>query len=153
MDQLIWNFICFLFSKFNITVFTITIIIIIIIRVFCLRAGPLLQAQEPRLQFCRWQVFHRKLRNQGCSSAEDRSSTAKLVTKAAVLLGMNRCGSFPLLSAPHSLFSIWTDLNKSEKILEAPAWMWGEWIWLTGSSGLHQNSPHGLNITSIRVFG
>ena len=26
-----------------------------------------LQVQEPRLQFCRRQVFHRKLRNQGCS--------------------------------------------------------------------------------------
>ena len=30
----------------------------------------------------------------------------------AVLLGMDRCGSFPLLSAPHSLFSIWPDLKK-----------------------------------------
>ena len=29
----------------------------------------------------------------------------------AVLLGMNRCCSFPLLSATHSLFNIWTDLN------------------------------------------
>ena len=27
-------------------------------------------------------------------------------TYVAVLLGKNRCGSFPLLSAPHSLFSI-----------------------------------------------
>ena len=26
---------------------------------------------------------------------------------------MNRCGSFPLLSAPHSLFSIWTNLKSS----------------------------------------
>ena len=60
--------------------------------VFCPRAGPSLKAQEPRLQFCRRQVFHRKLRNldyssaqrqvfhcklrnQGCSSAKDRSST------------------------------------------------------------------------------
>ena len=30
---------------------------------------------------------------------------------------MNRCGSFPLLSAPHSLFSFWTDLKRSEKII------------------------------------
>ena len=29
---------------------------------------------------------------------------------------------------------------------------WGEWIWLTGPSGLHRNSPQGLNISSIRVF-
>ena len=32
-----------------------------------------------------------------------RSSTANSGNKVAVLLGMNRCGSFPLLSAPHSL--------------------------------------------------
>ena len=31
----------------------IIIIIIIIIRAFCLRAGSSLQAQEPRLKFCR----------------------------------------------------------------------------------------------------
>ena len=35
-----------------------------------------------------------------------RYSTANLGTMVAVLLGMNRCGSFPLLSAPQSLFSI-----------------------------------------------
>ena len=35
--------------------------------VFFPKAGPSLQAQEPRLQFCRRQVFHRKLGNQGCS--------------------------------------------------------------------------------------
>ena len=36
---------------------------VIIITVFCPRAGPSLQAQEPRLQFCRRQVIHRKLGN------------------------------------------------------------------------------------------
>ena len=66
--------------------------------------------------------------------------------------GLNRCGSLPLLSAPHSLFSIWTDLKRSEKIQRAPTWRWGEWIWLTGPSGFHWNSPQGLNINSIRVF-
>ena len=45
-----------------------------------------------------------------------KSSTANSGTKAARLLGMDRCGSFPFLSAPHSLFSIWTDLKRSEKI-------------------------------------
>ena len=40
-----------------------------------------------------------------------RSSTANSETKVAVLLGMKRYGSFLLLFAPHSLFSIWTDLN------------------------------------------
>ena len=54
---------------------------------------------------------------------------------------LKRCGSFPLLSAPHSLFSIWTDFKRSEKIPGAPTWRWGQWIWLTGPSGLHRNSP------------
>ena len=95
-------------------------------------------------------VIHCKRRNQGCSSAEGRSSTANLGTKAAVLTGMNRC--FALLSAPHSLFSIWTDLKRYERISGAPTWRWGEWIWLTGPSGFHRNSPQGLNINSIRVY-
>ena len=85
--------------------------------------------------------------NSGTKTAvllKGRSSTTKSETQAAVLLGMDRCGSFPLISAPYSLFSIWTDLKRSEKIPGAPAWRWGEWIWLTGSSGLHQNSPQGL---------
>ena len=81
-----------------------------------------------------------------------RSSTTNSGTQAAVLLGMHRCGSFPLLSAPHSLFSIWTDLKRSEMIQGAPTWRRGEWIWLTGPSGLHRNLPQGLNIGSIRVF-
>ena len=81
-----------------------------------------------------------------------RSSTANSGTQAAVLLGMDRCGSFPLLSAPHPLFIIWTYLKRTEKIPGAPTWRWGEWVWLTGLSGLHRNSPQGLNISFIRVF-
>ena len=100
----------------------------------CPRAVPSLQAQELRLQFCRRQVFHRKHRNQ-----------------AAVLPEMNRCGSFQLFSAPHSLFSIRTDLKRSEKIPGIPTWKGGEWIWLTGPSRLHRNSLHGLNISFIKV--
>ena len=102
-------------------------------------------AQEP--------VLHCKLRYQGADLPKDRSSTANSGTKVAVLLLMNRCGSFPLLSVPHSLslFSIWIVLKRSETIPGAPAWRCGEWIWLTGLSGFHQNSPHGLNISSIRV--
>ena len=86
------------------------------------------------------------------SSVKSRSSTINTGTKVAVLLGMNRSGSFPLLSAPHSLFSIWTHLKRSEKFPGAPTRRWGEWIWLTGPSGLHRNSAQGLNISSIRVF-
>ena len=44
---------------------------IVIVRVFCPRADASLHAQEPRLQFCRRQVFHRKLKNQGCSFTRD----------------------------------------------------------------------------------
>ena len=90
---------------------------------FCPRAGLSLQTQPPKLQF----------------------STANSGTKVAVLLGMNRCGRFPLLSAPNSPFSISTNLKRSEKIPGAPARKWREWIWLTGSSGLHRNSQQGLN--------
>ena len=93
--------------------------------------------------------------NSGTKAAvlpEGRSSTANSGTQPGVLLGMNRCGSFPLLSAPHSLFDIWTDLKRSIKIPGAPAWRWGEWIWLTGHSGLHRNSPQGLHLSSIRVI-
>ena len=89
------------------------------------------------------QVIHCKRRNQAYSSAEGRSSTANTGTKAAVLPGMIWCGSFPLLSAPHTLFSIWTDFKR---------WRWGDWIWLPGPSGLRRNSPQGLNISSIRIF-
>ena len=81
-----------------------------------------------------------------------RSSTANSGTFVAVLLGMYRCGNFPLPSAPYSLFSIWTSLKRSEKIPGAPTRRWGEWIRLTGPSGLHRNSPQGLNISFVRVF-
>ena len=113
---------------------TCNIITTIIIRVFCTKADPSLQTQEPRLQFCRRQVFHR---NSG--------------TKVQFYQGLNRCGSFPLSSAPHSLFSIWTDLKRSKKIPGEPTWRGGEWIWLTGPSGFHRYSPQGLNISSISV--
>ena len=39
--------------------------------VFCPKAGPSLQSEKPSLQFCWRQVFHRKLRNQGCSFTRD----------------------------------------------------------------------------------
>ena len=80
------------------------------------------------------QVPHCKHRNLGCNSAEGRSSTANSGTKAVVLPEIDRCGSFPLLSVPHSLFSIRTVLKISEKIPGAPTWRWGEEIWLTAHS-------------------
>ena len=93
--------------------------------------------------------------NSGTKAAvlpKNSSSTANSGTVVAVLLGMNRCSSFPLLSAPHSLFSIWTELKISKKIPGAPTWGWGEWIWLTGPSIARGNSPQRLNISSISGF-
>ena len=46
-------------------------VIIIVIIVFCPRAGLSMQTQEPRMQYCRRQVFHRNLSNQGCSFTRD----------------------------------------------------------------------------------
>ena len=63
--------------------------------------------------------------NSGTKAAvlpKDRSSSANSGTKVAVLLGMDRCGSFPLLSAPYYLFSIWTDLKRSGKIQGRQRW-------------------------------
>ena len=106
-----------------------TLLMIIIIRMFCPIAGLSLEMKEPMFQFC--PKVDLPLQTQ-----DPRWSFT----------------SFPLLSAPHSLFSIWTHLKRSEKIPGAPTWRWGEWIWLTGPSGLHRNSPQGLNISFIRVF-
>ena len=110
-------------------------IIIIIISVFCPRAGPSLQVQEPRLQFCPRQVIHCKLRNQGCSFTRDWIGVVA-----------SHCFLHPTLSlASEQTLKIW-------KFPGAVTWWWGEWIWLTGPTGLHQNSPQRLNISSIRVL-
>ena len=93
--------------------------------------------------------------NSGTKAAvlsKGRSSTANSGTNVALLLGIKSFDSFPFLSASHSLFSIWTDLTMPEKFPGASTWGWGDWIWLTGPSVLHRNSPWGLNISSIRVF-
>ena len=95
------------------------------------------------------QVFQCKFKYQGCCSVQRKVFHRNSGIKVAILLGMNRCGSFPLLSAPHSLFSIWTDFKRPEKIPGAPAWRWGEWVWLTGLSGLHRNPPQRLNTVSL----
>ena len=105
-----------------------------IIRVFCPKAGPSLQAKKPRLQFCHRHVFQRKLRNQGCSFTRD------LIGAVA-----SRCFPHPTLSLASE--QTLKDLKRSQRHQRGE-----EWIWLTGPSGLHRNSPQGLNISSIRVF-
>ena len=52
--------------------------------------------------------LHCKVRNQGRSSAQRQDFHCKLRNPGCSW--MDRCGSFPLLSASHSLFSIWIDL-------------------------------------------
>ena len=98
------------------------------------------------------QVLHCKHRNLDCSSAKAGVPPQIQEPRLQFNNRLNRCGSVPLLSTPHSPFSIWTYLKRSEKIPGVPTRRWGEWIWLTGPSGLHWNSPQGLNISSIRVF-
>ena len=44
------------------------------------------------------------------------------------------------------------NLKRSLKTSGSPSWRLGEWNLLTWPSGLHWNSPQGLNISSIRVF-
>ena len=104
----------------------------IIIRVFCPRVVPSQQAQDPRLQFCRRQVFHLKLRYRSCSFTRDWIGAVAF-----------RCFPYP------TLFRIWRDLKRSEKIPGATVWRWGEWIRLTGPSIFHRHSPQGLNISSM----
>ena len=56
--------------------------------------------------FWQAQVFQCKCRNLGCSSAEGRLSLQTQEPWLQFYQGLNRFGSFPLLSAPHCLFSI-----------------------------------------------
>ena len=75
--------------------------IYLFIRVLCPKAGPSLQAEKSRLQFCQRQVFHRKLRNQGCSF------TRELIGAVAT-----RCFPYPTLSlAPEQILK---DLKRSQ---------------------------------------
>ena len=98
------------------------------------------------------QNFHANSGTKVAVLPKGRSSTANSGTKAAVLQGLNRCGSFPLLSAPRFLFSMWKDLQGSEKIPGAPMGRRREWIWLIWPFGLHRNPPQALNISLIRFF-
>ena len=95
----------------------------------CLTVGSSPSSSEYSAQ---GQVLHCKLRNQRRSSARRQVFHRKLRNPGCILLWVDRYGSFPLLSAPQSLSSIWTNLKISEKIPGVPAWRWRDWIWLTG---------------------
>ena len=61
---------------------------------------------------------------------------------------LNRSGSFRCF--PHASLPLASE--KTLKDLKRSQGRWGEWICLTGPSGLHKNSPKGLNISSIGIF-
>ena len=94
--------------------------------VFCPRAGLLLQMQEPR--------------------SKSRSSTANSEIKVAVLLVINRCGCF--LHPTLSLRSV--EILKDLKRFQGPHVKVGR---VNLDNWALQNSPQGLNISTIRVFG
>ena len=98
----------------------------------CSTQRQVLHCKRRNLGCSSGQVFHRKLRNQGCSFTRDW------------------IGAVASCCFLHT--TLWTNLKRSENIPGASTWRWREWIWITGPSGLHQNSPQGLNISSIRVF-
>ena len=110
-------------------------IYIYISSVFFSKAGPSLQAEKPRLQFCRRQVFHRKLKNQGCRFTRD------LIGAVA-----SRCFPHPTLSLASE--QTLKDLRRSQVHQRGGE---GSGFGYLGPP-LHRNSPQGLNISSIRVF-
>ena len=100
------------------------------------KSRSIIAGAGPSLQFCQRQVFHRKFTDQGCSSTKD-------------WIGAIACSFFPHPTLSLASEQTLKDLKRSQG---APAWRWGEWIWLTEPSELHRNSPKGLNIGSTRVF-
>ena len=87
-DHIYWTFFLFWWVLPPLKTFDLCFLTpYIITRLFCAKAGLSLQAEKPRLQFCRRQVFHRKLRNQGCSF------TRNLIGAVA-----SRCFPHPTLS-------------------------------------------------------
>ena len=100
--------------------------------------GPRMHALPPAKSYSKLTVYIYKIIISVLPKG--RYFTTNSGTKVAVLLGMNKCDSSPLLSAPHSLFSIWRNLKRSEEIPGAPSWRWGEWIWPTGPFILHRTS-------------
>ena len=103
-------------------------LIIIIISV-CRRAGLSLQIQAPRPEFC------------------PKAGLPLQTQEPRLQFYYGWIGAVTSHCFLHPILSL-----ASEKIPGAPAWRWREWIWLTGPSGLHWNSPQGLNISSIGVF-
>ena len=101
---------------------------------FCPRTGTWLQARLPRLQFCRRQVFYRKLRNQCCSFTRDW------------------IGAVPSRYFPHSILSLASeqtlkDLKKSKGHQRVRRVDLASWALRTLSKFIT-----GLNISSIRGF-
>ena len=58
----------------------------------------------------------------------------------------SRCFPHPTLSLASG-----QTLKHLKRSQGAPTRRWREWIWLNGPTGLHRNSPQGLNISSMRL--
>ena len=115
---------------------SIVYIYIYIISVFCPRAGPSLQIQAPRLQFLPKAGLPLQTQEQ----------------RLQFYQGMN--GMAASHCFPHPTLSLATeqtlkDLKRSQEHQRGGEE--SEFL-LTGPSGLHRNSPQGLNINSIRVL-
>ena len=103
--------------------------------VFCPRAGPSLQTQAPRLQFC------------------PQAGLPLQTQEPRLQFYQGRIGAVASPCFPHPTLSLASEQTlKDLKRSQGHQRRGDEWIWLTGPSGLHRNSPQGLNITSIRVF-
>ena len=103
--------------------------------VFCPRAGPSLQTLAPRLQFC------------------PKAGLPLQTQEPRLQFYWRWIGVVASRCFPHPALSL-----TSEQTLKVLKRSQGHqhggqesWIYLTGISGLHRNSPQGLNISSIRV--
>ena len=93
------------------------------------------------------QVLHCKRRNLDCSSAKAGLPSQIQEPRLVFYKGLNRCDSFGLLSAPHSLFSIGTGLKRSEKI---PRGTNVEVRWVDLASWALRTSPK--FITGVKLY-
>ena len=93
--------------------------------VFCPKTGPSLQAEKPRMQFCRRQVFHRKLRNQGCSFTRDLLCAVT-----------SRCFPYPTLSLAYEQ-TLKDPRGTNEEVRGVDLANWALWT-------SHRNLPQGL---------
>ena len=83
--------------------------------------------------------------------SKGKPSTANSETKVAILLWINRCGNFSLLSTP--TLSLASEKALKDLKISQGSQCAGEESWFGYLSPRdYRNSPQGLNISSIKVF-